>query len=1026
MYSSTPFRRSSSTTITSRASGRGARVPLPETRGVEPAARPGGRAGLRAPCPSFRPLPAPPPLTVTERTIAFHRIVGAALALLLGGTTPALGVETEIERSPADTRSYRAVTLDNGLEALVVSDPSADKAAAALDLNAGSADDPHARPGMAHFLEHMLFLGTEKYPDPGEYNRFITEHGGFSNASTSFAHTSYFFEVDAPHLEGALDRFAQFFITPRFDPEYLAGERRIVHSEYVSRSRSDHVRSLAAWKQALDPRHPLARFHVGTAATLAERPGAEVRDELIAFYDRTYSAHRMKLVVLGREPLDDLERFVRTRFEVVKRRPAERLRIAAPLFRAGLLPARLAIEPIRETRTLSLSFAIPPLRPHYRAKPVALISHLVGHEGGGSLLSALKERGWAEGLSAGPGVSHPDFATFGITVRATEAGVANADEVVALVFAYLDLVRADGLAPRYRDELARMAELEFRFMDKAPALDHALALAAALHLYPVGEVLAAPYRYDEADPALERRFLAALTPDRVLVTVIARGVATDSVSPFFEVPFRLSAIPPQTLARWRSPAPAGLLSLPEPNPFVPGALALIEAGAGAGAGEPHPVRIVERPGFELWHRADVEFGQPRANFYFTVRSPIANDTPRHAVLSSLHTRLVEDALTEFSYPAAIAGHTYLLYRHHRGITVGLSGWSDKQGEVLTRIVSTLRAPPVSPSRFEAEREEYARLLRNLDERPPNRRAMSEVGELLLAPEWSTGALLAALDEVTPGELREYVANVFARGRIVALAHGNLTAQAARALGEVLERELLAAMQPVAVARGKVARLDPGARFARWLESSHEDHAVVLYRQGHRQHVHERAKLALMAQTLRNRFFQELRTERKIGYIVFATPLTLRRVPGLAMVLQSDTTPPERLVEELDAFLTRFDSVLRAMSSEEFERHRRAVENELLEADTQLDERTAWYWAEIGRERYGFDSRERFLAAVRAIDREALVAAWREVVLAPETARGVLVAVSPGKPPDAGPLLLGARPIADAGEFRRGLQYFDEK
>ena len=49
-----------------------------------------------------------------------------------------------------------------------------------------------------------------------------------------------------------------------------------------------------------------------------------------------------------------------------------------------------------------------------------------------------------------------------------------------------------------------------------------------------------------------------------------------------------------------------------------------------------------------------------------------------------------------------------------------------------------------------------------------------------------------------------------------------------------------------------------------------------------------------------------------------------------------------------------------------------------------------------------------------------------MVLAPETARGVLVAVSPGKPPDAGPLLLGARPIADAGEFRRGLQYFDEK
>ena len=954
----------------------------------------------------------------------FRLLAGAAVALLLAGAPLAIGSGLEIERSPADTRDYRAVTLRNGLEALLVSDPGADKAAAALDVNVGSANDPAERPGMAHFLEHMLFLGTGKYPDPGEYDRFITEHGGFSNASTAFAHTTYFFEVDAAHLDGALDRFAQFFIHPRFDHEHLAGERRIVHSEFVSRSRSDRLRSLAAWKQTLDPRHPLARFHVGTEETLAPRPGIDIRDEVIDFYESTYSSHLMKLVVLGGEPLDELERVVRTRFETVRQRPVERLHIDAPLFREGLLPARLDIAPIRETRTLSLSFPVPPVRPHYREKPLALISHLVGHEGRGSLLSALKERGWAEGLSAGPGVSHPDFATFGITVRATEAGIENADEVVASVFAYLDLVRAAGLAPRYRDELARMAELEFHFMEKTPPLDHALALAARLHRYPAGEILAAPYRFDRPDPALERRFLSALTPDRALVTVIAKGLPTDSVSRYFEAPYRLRPIPPETVARWRGPAPEGpgapSLALPKPNPFVPGELTLIKAPSAP----THPVRVVERPGFELWHRADVEFGQPRANFRFTVRSPVANDSPRHAVLSSLHARVVEDALAEFSYPAALAGHTYLLYRHHRGFTVGRSGWSDEQRDVLAHIVSTLRAPPVSSSRFEAEKKEYARLLRNLDERPPYRRAMSAVGELLLAPEWPTDALLAALDEVGPEDLRDFVPRLFARGHIVALAHGNLTARSAKELGRVLEDELLASMGPVAVAPGRVVRLDPGARFARWIESAHEDHAVVLYRQGHRRSVRARAKLALIAQAAGNRFFHELRTERKLGYVVFASPLTLRGAPGLALVVQSDSFPPEVLRQEVEAFLARFDTVLGGMSDEDFERHRRAVESALLEAETRLDERTDRYWAEIQRERLEFDSRERFLDAVRTITREELLAEWREVVLAPETARGVVVVVSADKPPDDGSLLLGARPIGDLDEFRRGLEYFE--
>ena len=191
-------------------------------------------------------------------------------------------------------------------------------------------------------------------------------------------------------------------------------------------------------------RHPLSRFLVGTAETLADRPGAAVRDDLIDFYERTYSSHLMKLVVVGREPLDVLEDWVRTRFSVVPRREFEPPRITVPLYPEGLLPARLDIEPIREIRSIALSFAIPPLRPHYRAHPLALVSHLLGHEGRGSLLSALKARGWAEGLSAGPGMGHRDFATFGITIRATESGLEHLDDVVASVFAYLDLVREEG------------------------------------------------------------------------------------------------------------------------------------------------------------------------------------------------------------------------------------------------------------------------------------------------------------------------------------------------------------------------------------------------------------------------------------------------------------------------------------------------------------------------------------------------------------------------------------------------------
>ena len=986
-----------------------------------------------------RSAPAAQPEIRPDARIARHRFFTVVLVMLLAAAAARAAAvpahDVEIERSPADARDYRALLLDNGLEALVVSDPDTEKAAAALNVNVGSANDPDTRPGLAHFLEHMLFLGTEKYPDPGEYHRFIAEHGGSANAATSLAHTSYFFDVDAVHLEGALDRFAQFFVSPRFDPEYVDRERQVVHSEYVSRRRNDRLRSLAAWKQALDPRHPLSRFLSGNATTLADRPGAGIRDDLVHFYESHYSAHLMKLAVVGREPLDTLEHWVRMRFAAVPRRDAERRRITVPLYPEGRLPARIEVEPVREIRSLRLSFEIPPLRPHYRTKPLTLVSHLLGHEGRGSLLSALKARGWAEGLSAGPSFEHSDFAVFGIGIQLTEAGLAHVDDVIASVFACLALIREQGIEPRYHDELARMARIGFRFLDKAGARSHAVSLASALHVYPAHEVLAAPYRFGDFDPALERRFLAALIPERAFVTVVAKGASTDAAAPFYDTPYRLRPVPPETVARWRDPAPDHALALPAPNPFVPEELALIDAPAT----QQRPARIVQRPGFDLWHHADAEFGQPRTNFHFAVLSPIANDSPRHAVLGTLLARVTNDALNEFAYPAALAGQSYALYRHGRGITARLSGWSDKQALLLERIVSTLRAPPLSLPRFEAEKAEYARQLRNAGERAPHRRAIQDLRELLVDPAWSAGTLLAALDTVGIEDLREYVPNFFERGEIVALAHGNVTAGAAQALGKVLERGLLASMHPARVPLARVVRLDPGTRYARRLASDHEDHALAVYLQGRGRDFPERAKIALLAQAMGNRFFHELRTEREIGYTVYASPMPLRDVPGLALVVQSPSTPPEAIHRQVDAFLGRFGAALREMPRVVFERHRAALESAFLEADTRLGERTARYWNDIAREHFTFDRRERLAEAVRAVTRDDLAEIWRELATAPESARGVAVAVSAresaasGRTPSgsgqAHPAsdraLGGAETVADPDDFKRRQRYFDD-
>ena len=84
----------------------------------------------------------------------------------------------DVEKSSSDQREYRHIELPNGLRCVLASDSSTEKSSAALDVNVGHFSDPEDVAGLAHFCEHMLFLGTEKYPDESEYNQYLNQHGG--------------------------------------------------------------------------------------------------------------------------------------------------------------------------------------------------------------------------------------------------------------------------------------------------------------------------------------------------------------------------------------------------------------------------------------------------------------------------------------------------------------------------------------------------------------------------------------------------------------------------------------------------------------------------------------------------------------------------------------------------------------------------------------------------------------------------------------------------------------------------------
>ena len=119
--------------------------------------------------------------------------------------------QATIIKSPNDDRQYAAMMLPNGLQVVLVSDPSLENSSASLAVGVGSAHNPENQLGLAQYLEHMLFLGTEKYPEPDGFMKYTQANGGMTNAFTAYDKTNYLFQINAGKFDEALDRFSDYF-----------------------------------------------------------------------------------------------------------------------------------------------------------------------------------------------------------------------------------------------------------------------------------------------------------------------------------------------------------------------------------------------------------------------------------------------------------------------------------------------------------------------------------------------------------------------------------------------------------------------------------------------------------------------------------------------------------------------------------------------------------------------------------------------------------------------------------------------
>ncbi|KAM6938687.1 nardilysin-like isoform 2-T2 [Lycodopsis pacificus] len=863
---------------------------------------------------------------------------------------------------------------------------SSEKQVAALCISVGSFSDPEDLPGLAHFLEHMVFMGSEKYPAENGFDAFLKKHGGSDNASTDCERTIFQFDVQKKYFREALDRWAQFFICPLMIEDAIDREVEAVDSEYQLARPSDSHRKEMLFGSLAKPGHPMGKFCWGNAQTLKHDPKEKqinTYQRLRDFWRRYYSAHYMTLTVQSKETLDTLEQWVKEIFIKVPNNDEPRADFSHLLqpFDTPAFNKLYRVIPVRKVHALTISWAVPPQGKHYRVKPLHYISWLIGHEGTGSILSLLRKKCWALALFGGNSETGFDqnttYSIFSISITLTNQGYQNFYQVVHFVFQYLKMLQTLGPQQRIYEEIQKIEANEFHYQEQTDPIEFVENICENMQLFPKEDFLTGDLLMFDFDPQVISAALSPLTPDRANLLLLSPE--NEGQCPlrekWFGTSYNMEDILEEWAQRWSGDFKLNPeLHLPAENKFIASDFTLKESDC---PDTEFPVRITNNERGCMWYKKDNKFKIPKGYIRFNLISPIIQKSPENLVLFDVFVNILAHNLAEPAYEADVAQLEYKLVAGEHGLVIRLKGFNHKLPLLLKLIVDHLADFRAELGVFNMFTEQLKKTYFNILIKPE--RLGKDVRLLILEHcRWSVIQKYQALTKgLTVDDLITFVTGLKAELYVEGLVQGNFTSTESKEFLQYfidkLQFQPLSAEVPVLF---RVVELPQKQHLCKVksLNKGDANSEVTVYYQSGLKNLREHALMELMVMHMEEPCFDFLRTKETLGYQVYPTCRNTSGVLGFSVTVETQATKfSTELVEaKIEEFLVSFGERLSGLSEEAFRTQVTALIKLKECEDAHLGEEVDRNWFEVVTQQYVFKRLNKEIEALKLFSQEELV------------------------------------------------------
>jgi len=340
-----------------------------------------------------------------------------------------------IEKSNIDTREIFGGKLSNNIKYIIINDPNIfNSSYISISVKCGSYNDPDDYNGLAHFLEHMLFMGSSKYPGENYFMNKLNNYGGSMNAVTEDYFTTYYFNVFNEHLEEMIDIFSRFFIDPLFNINSINKEINAVNNEHLKNIHNDMWILDYFINFITDKNSNINKFGTGSLDTL-NKP--DIRNVMIQLYNKYYTiCENISICISSSLSINNIYDIINKIFSQIKNNNKEELIINKPLFKNINKIYHLISN--KNIYDLIFLWEIPKVKYH---NIFNLLVDLLYINTKNSFYFYLINKGYITNLS----INIKDEGIFIIYFSLTENGIKYINEIENILFIYLDTLYTNNL-----------------------------------------------------------------------------------------------------------------------------------------------------------------------------------------------------------------------------------------------------------------------------------------------------------------------------------------------------------------------------------------------------------------------------------------------------------------------------------------------------------------------------------------------------------------------------------------------------